>query len=101
MSVRIRPVLSILVAAAMVACACSASATNATKDERLPLTEETREKMAAVHEQMAACLRSEKTVAACRAEMAKGHTKLMRASGCPERKMHPQMDNHSNMPEQK
>ena len=101
MNARMRPVHSILVAVSMMACVVSASAAETTKSECPPLTKETREKMAAVHEQIAACLRSDKPVAECRAEMAKSHSELMQASGCPHRKMHPHMDKHSNMPDQK
>jgi putative SOS response-associated peptidase YedK len=90
---------SILVAAALVGCAFSASAAETTKHACPPLTKEAREKMAVVHEQMAACLRSDKTTAECHTEMSKSHAELMRASGCPERKMHPHMGSHSNLPE--
>jgi hypothetical protein len=44
---------------------------------------ETRAKMAEVHERMAACLRSDKAIAECRAEMHAGCMATMGAEGCP------------------
>ena len=41
-----------------------------------------REKMAAVHEQMAACLRSDKSISECRAEMRQQCQEMMGAQGC-------------------
>ncbi len=46
------------------------------------VSKETREKMATIHEQMAACLRSDKTIAACHSEMRKSCTELG-DQGCP------------------
>jgi hypothetical protein len=48
-----------------------------------PVTKETREKMAVVHEQMAACLRSDKSLAECHAEMKKGCKESLGDQGCP------------------
>jgi hypothetical protein len=42
-----------------------------------------REKMAMMHEQMAACLRSDKPIADCRKEAMKYHQETMGNSGCP------------------
>ena len=42
-----------------------------------------RQKMAEVHQQMAACLRSDKVIAQCRSEMSKNCTDLMGKDGCP------------------
>ena len=44
------------------------------------------------HEQMAACLRSDKPIAECRTEMTKMHEEMMGEMGCPERRMHPHGD---------
>jgi hypothetical protein len=46
-----------------------------------------RAKMATAHEQMAACLRSEKPIAACRTEMMKTGHELMGDHGCPTMEM--------------
>ena len=45
-------------------------------------TKEMREKMALLHEQMAACLRSDKSLAECRAEMQKSCSGMMGDQGC-------------------
>jgi hypothetical protein len=45
-------------------------------------TREMRAKMATIHEQMAACLRSDKSMSDCRSEMMSGCQKLMGDSGC-------------------
>jgi hypothetical protein len=42
-----------------------------------------RAKMATLHEQMAACLRSDKSFSDCRGEMMKGCQQLMGEHGCP------------------
>ena len=49
---------------------------------RVP-TKEMREKMAVLHEQMAACLRSEKPITECRTEMMQGCRTSLGAQGCP------------------
>ena len=60
-------------------------------------SKETREKMAQLHEQMAACLRSDKSIDACRSEMMKNCHDLGE-QGCPMmghggmRKMRPHSD---------
>jgi len=46
-------------------------------------TKEMRAQMAIVHEQMAACLRSDRPFAECRTEMMKSCQKLMGTQGCP------------------
>ncbi len=46
------------------------------------VSKETREKMATIHEQMAACLRSDKSLAECHSEMRKSCTDLG-DQGCP------------------
>lgn len=45
-------------------------------------TREMREKMATLHEQMAACLRSDKSMSECRAEMQKSCQSMMGSQGC-------------------
>lgn len=45
-------------------------------------TKEMRERMAALHEQMAACLRSDKSVSECRTEMQKHCQAMMGNQGC-------------------
>lgn len=45
-------------------------------------TKEMREKMALLHEQMAACLRSDKSISECRAEMRKNCRDMMGNQGC-------------------
>jgi hypothetical protein len=44
---------------------------------------EMRAKMASLHEQMAACLRSDRPFNDCRSEMMKGCQQLMGEQGCP------------------
>jgi hypothetical protein len=46
-------------------------------------SKEMREKMATVHEQMAACLRSDKPIADCRSQMMKSCQDTMGEQGCP------------------
>src|SRR5690242_17690453 len=45
-------------------------------------TKEMREKMATLHEQMAACLRSDKPISECRPEMMKHCQAMMGTEGC-------------------
>jgi hypothetical protein len=47
------------------------------------LSKETREKMAALHEQMAACLRSEKSLLECRGAMMRSCQEQLGSDGCP------------------
>jgi hypothetical protein len=46
-------------------------------------SKEMREKMASLHEQMAACLRSDKPIADCRSQMMKSCEDMMGEKGCP------------------
>ena len=46
-------------------------------------SKETREQMAALHEKMAACLRSDKPIAECRNEMMKSCRESIGAQACP------------------
>lgn len=93
-----RAIVASLIAAAW---AGSAFAANSAKPECPTPTKETREKMAAWHEQMAACLRSDKAITECRSEMAKNHDEMMREMGCPGRKMHSHMDKQPQTSPQK
>jgi hypothetical protein len=58
---------------------CSAGSVLATEpehDTRPPPTKEMREKMAAAHEKIAACLRSDRPIDECHAEMKKMHAAM-------------------------
>lgn len=55
------------------------------------VSKETRDKLATMHEQMAACLRSDKTFAECRVEMRKACREMMSDMGCPTMGMGPGM----------
>ncbi len=46
-------------------------------------SKEMREKMATFHEQLAACLRSDKPIAECHKEAMKHHHAMMGKEGCP------------------
>lgn len=48
-----------------------------------PPSKEMREKMATLHEQMAACLRSDKSMPECRTEMMKNCQDVVGKDGCP------------------
>jgi hypothetical protein len=56
-------------------------------------SKEMRAQMATIHEQMAACLRSDKAFADCRSDMMKSCHQLMGGQGCPMMRdgMHHQM----------
>jgi hypothetical protein len=58
---------------AMVCAADAPAPAKPAKMEKMEPTKEMREKMAAVHEQMAKCLRSDKSVEDCHHEMMKAH----------------------------
>ncbi len=62
------------------------------------VSKETREKMAVVHEQMAACLRSDKSLADCHAEMRKSCKESLGDQGCPMMGMGMGMGKHSHAP---
>ncbi|HEX6507143.1 MAG TPA: hypothetical protein VF221_05870, partial [Chloroflexota bacterium] len=47
------------------------------------ISKETREKMAQLHEQMAACLRSDKSVQECHSDMVKSCQEQLGDEGCP------------------
>ncbi len=74
-----------LVAAALLlsVSAWSADPPSTTAASQAAPSKEVREKMAALHEQMAACLRSDKSLADCRAEMRTNCWQTVGAQGCP------------------
>jgi hypothetical protein len=73
----------LLVAAVLVVGAAGAWAVRA----QTPPSKQMREQMAAAHEKMAACLRSDKDIAVCRSEMHKSCQAMMGAQGCPMMEM--------------
>ena len=62
-------------------------------EKPMALTQEQRNSMATIHENMATCLRSDKTLDSCREEMMKGCMDTMGKDGCPHMmgKMHKRM----------
>lgn len=84
----IRPIL--LAAFIAVACAGATLASAAAKSDCPTPSKEDREKMAVAHEQMAACLRTDKPAVECHKELAKSQHQMMQMMGCPgPRHMHP------------
>ena len=73
--------LSLLGSAVLIAGAASAADSPAAA--AAPVDKAAREKMAAMHDQMAACLRSEKAVASCHEEMQRKCSEAFGAGGCP------------------
>jgi len=71
--------------------AWSADAAPSTVPSQAAPSKEMREKMATLHEQMAVCLRSDKSVAECRTEMMKSCQETMGAQSCPKMGMGPGM----------
>jgi hypothetical protein len=64
-------------------------------------SKEQREKMATIHEQMAACLRSDKPIADCHKEAMKSCQDMMGKEGCPmmhEHMMHQQQSPKTTEP---
>lgn len=92
MSARIKLLHAIAASSIAITCAGSTLAADSTKPECPTPSKEMREKMASWHEQMAACLRSDKAINECRPAMAKNHQDMMGEMGCPGRKMRPHMD---------
>ena len=72
-----------VVLAALAAMGTVALAAGPTPGASTAPTKETREKMAVLHEQMATCLRSDKPIADCHAEMMKGCQQNLGDHGCP------------------
>ena len=69
--------------------AWSADPPSATSATQSAPSKEVREKMAALHEQMAACLRSDKSFSECRAQMRTSCLQTVGAQGCPMMGMGP------------
>jgi hypothetical protein len=66
------------------AAAAPGSKQQPTEAKPLPvLSKESREKLAVLHEQMAACLRSDKSIADCHAEMRAACSASLNNMGCP------------------
>ena len=59
------------------------STKNNKKATSTQMTPEQRQKMASMHEKMALCLRSDKPMNECRAEMKSGCKEMMGKEGCP------------------
>jgi hypothetical protein len=78
-----RSIRTVLALAAMSVMGVAALAATQSPPAPSTVTKETREKMAVLHEQMAACLRSDKPLADCRAEMMKSCKESMGDQGCP------------------
>ncbi len=66
----------------LTASAWSADPAPASSDPGLVPSKEQREQMAVLHERMAACLRSDKSVTECRSDMMRGCQQTLGASGC-------------------
>lgn len=73
----------IAIALLLSASAWSADPPSATSATQAVPSKEVREKMAVLHEQMAACLRSDKSFAECRAQMKTNCLQTLGAQGCP------------------
>ena len=101
MSARIKLLQAMVASSIAIACASSTFAADTTKPECPTPTKEMREKMAAWHEQIATCLRSDKAITECRTELAKNHEEMMREMGCPKGKMRPHMDKQPETSPQK
>lgn len=91
MSVRIN-LCKVLASLTVITGAGNTFAADSPKPECPTPTKEAREKMAAWHEQMAVCLRSDKAITQCHTEMAKSHREAMQEMGCPGGKMHSHAD---------
>jgi hypothetical protein len=72
-----------LVTALVVIWASAASAADPQPNAPPDPTPDARQKMATIHEKMAACLRSDRPMAECRADMWKSCQEQMGADGCP------------------
>lgn len=62
--------------------AWSADAPQSSSAPRSAPSKAVREKMATMHEQMAACLRSDKSIAECRSDMMKSCSETVGSQGC-------------------
>jgi hypothetical protein len=64
-------------------CSATMALAQGTKSPMGTMTPEQRQQMASVHEKVAACLRSDRPVSDCQAEMMKGCQAAMGAGMCP------------------
>jgi hypothetical protein len=71
------------IAALALAAGSSALAAEPKKSAPAEPSPEVRQQMAAVHQKMADCLRSDRPMAECRTEMANSCQQMVGASGCP------------------
>lgn len=78
-----KSILAKAVTVAMIGMAGIAYGAEKSKKPVMELTPEQRQTMAASHEQMATCLRSEKTMDECRTDMMKSCESTMGKDGCP------------------
>lgn len=76
-----RRIATAITGALLIALSSAAFAADAPAAPSTP-TKEMRERMATLHEQMAACLRSDKPVSECRTEMLKHCQAMMGNQGC-------------------
>lgn len=76
-----RRVATAVTGALLIALSSAAFAADAPAAPSAP-SKEMRERMATLHEQMAACLRSDKSIAECRTEMLKQCQAMMGSQGC-------------------
>jgi len=67
----------------LMAVSCFAAAAHDAPAAPSAPSKEMRANMASLHDQMAACLRSDKPFSDCRSEMMKGCQQLMGEQGCP------------------
>jgi len=78
-----RNLLRALAGGFMVAAATMVAAADAQQGGPPELSPASRQKLADVHDRMAACLRSDKPIAQCRSEMLKNCQEMMGKEGCP------------------
>jgi hypothetical protein len=71
-----------LVLAALLLCSAAAAPADIPPPEDHPISKDTREKMAQVHEEIAACLRSDKSLQECHNEIMKSCHEKLGEEGC-------------------
>ena len=79
-------------------CASATLAANPPATAQSPPSKETREKMATLHEQMAACLRSDKSITQCHTEIMTSCQDVVGKDGCPMMGMGSGMHHHMMQP---
>lgn len=83
MNSRASRVESVLVVAALALSLSTAFSAEPPAPTHPALTKEQRDKMATIHEKMAACLRSDKPIADCHKEAMQNCQEMMGKDGCP------------------